>query len=81
MGVMNITDFRLRAAEALQRVEAGEIIEITRNNRPIAELRPREGFSDAEWNAASRRMIQLMKQGQNLGGGPLTLSDRYGEAG
>ncbi len=80
MGVMTITDFRLHAGDAVERVEAGEIIEITKNNRTIAELRPKRGVHDAEWNEASKSMIELMRSGLHLGGGPFTEEDKYGDA-
>jgi antitoxin (DNA-binding transcriptional repressor) of toxin-antitoxin stability system len=70
----------LHAEDAMARVEAGEIIEITRHNRTIAELRPRRGAGDAEWNAAAKAMVVAMREGFDLGGGPFTEEDRYGSA-
>lgn len=77
---MTITEFRRHADAALARAEAGEIIEITKNNRTVAELRPKRGAHDVEWNAASREMIDLMRIGFHLGGGPFTAEDKYGDA-
>jgi antitoxin (DNA-binding transcriptional repressor) of toxin-antitoxin stability system len=48
MSVMTVTDFRWHPQDAMSHVEAGEIIEITRHNRTIAELRPRRGAGDVE---------------------------------
>ncbi len=79
MGVMTVTDFRLHAADAMARVEAGEIIEITRQNRTIAELRPRNGAGDVAWNAAAKAMVAAMREGFDLGGGPFNEGDKYGD--
>lgn len=79
MGAMNVTDFGTKAKDALERVEAGEIIEITRNNRTIAELRPRRGAHQVEWNQAAREMIDIMRKGVRLGGGPYSEEDKYGD--
>ncbi len=78
MGVMTIGEFKAQSDEALARAAAGEIIEITKNNLTIAELRPKRGAHDAEWNAASRGMIDLMRTGFSLGGGPFTTEDKHG---
>jgi len=48
MSVMTVTDFRWHPQDAMSHVEAGEIIEITRHNRTIAELRPRRDAGDVE---------------------------------
>ena len=80
MGAMNVSEFKLRADDALERVEAGEIIEITRHNRAVAELRPKRGVHDVEWNRASKEMITIMRHGFELGGGPYTEDDKYGDA-
>ena len=55
---VSIRDLRNEGGRVLDRVERGEIITITRNGRPVAELRPlpRRARSLAELNA---RFAQL----------------------
>lgn len=78
MGVMTIAEFRLHPEDALARVEAGETLEIMRDARVVAEMRPKADVSDRD--AARRRMKELLSIGLHLGGGPVTIQDRYGDA-
>lgn len=80
MGVMSVREFNANSSRAIARAEAGETIEITKNNRTVAELRPKRGAHDIEWNAASKRMIDVMRKGLHLGGAPITAEDKYGDA-
>ena len=41
MTIMSIREFNANVSKALARAEAGEVIEITRNGKPVAELRPK----------------------------------------
>jgi len=80
MGVMSIREFNANVSSAVARAEAGETIEIMKNNRTVAELRPKRGAHDAQWNGASKAMDRLMRDGFDLGGEPLTTEDKYGDA-
>lgn len=40
MGTVSIRDLRNRGADVLDRVAAGEHLTVTRDGRPVAELRP-----------------------------------------
>lgn len=80
MGVMSIREFNANVSSAIARAEAGETIEITKNNRTVAELRPKRGAHDVEWNRASKAMADIMKRGLDLGGKSLSTEDKYGDA-
>ena len=40
MGTVTIRDLRNRGGDVMDRVEAGEQVTVTRDGRPVAELRP-----------------------------------------
>jgi antitoxin (DNA-binding transcriptional repressor) of toxin-antitoxin stability system len=80
MGIMSIREFNANVSAAIARVEAGEIIEITKNNRTVAELRPKRGPHDPEWVRASEEMMAIMRRGIDLGGQKFTEEDKYGDA-
>lgn len=80
MGVMSVREFNANASRAIARAEAGETIEITKNNRTVAELRPKRGAHDDQWNRASERMIDIMGKGLHLGGATVKAEDKYGDA-
>ncbi|MFN8075881.1 MAG: type II toxin-antitoxin system prevent-host-death family antitoxin [Kineosporiaceae bacterium] len=53
MSEASVRDLRNHGADVLRRVEAGEHVVITRDGRPVAELRPlaRQGMSAAALHA------------------------------
>lgn len=79
MGVISIREFNANVSRTLARVEAGETIEITRNGKIIAELKPKvlRRSDDPEWRANVERLTELLKQGAKLGG-PFTYEERTG---
>ncbi len=77
MGVMTIAKFRLHPEDALRRVEAGETVQITRDARVVAELRPKAELRDRD--AARRRVSEILGAGLHLGGGPVSVEDRHGD--
>ncbi|UZK69220.1 type II toxin-antitoxin system prevent-host-death family antitoxin [Sphingomonas sp. S1-29] len=79
MTAISITEFKQNIAQLIDRAAKGEVIEVTQNNRTIVELRPRRGASDAEWNAANKRMIDTMRRGFVLEAGTITEDDKYGD--
>lgn len=80
MGVMSVREFHANVSSAISRAEAGEVIEITKNNRTVAELRLRRGAHDVEWNRASKEMVEIMREGFDLQGIRPTEEDKYGDA-
>jgi prevent-host-death family protein len=80
MGVMSIREFNANSSKAIARAEAGEVIDITRNGKPVAELRPKRKnrMDDPEWRAAYERMLERMKTGIPGLHGPATYEERTG---
>lgn len=80
MAVMSIREFNANVTKAIARAEAGEVIEITRNGKPVAELRPRRKnrMDDPEFRAAYERMVARMKDGIPGLSGPATYEERTG---
>jgi prevent-host-death family protein len=61
MRAISARDLRIHTAEVLRRVEAGEEIEVLRDNRPIARIIPLSGRS--RWLPASEISRQLLSRG------------------
>jgi prevent-host-death family protein len=80
MGVMSVRELNANLSKALARAEAGEIIEITRNGKPIAQLRtkPVNKLDDPEFKAAYERMLEGFKIGIPGLSGPATYEERTG---
>jgi prevent-host-death family protein len=79
MTLMSIREFNANTSKAIARAEAGEVIEITRNGKPVAELRAkRKNRMDPEVRAAYERMIARMKTGIPGLRGPATYEERTG---
>ncbi len=79
MGILSIREFNANISKVLARVEAGETLDITRNGKVIAELRPKRE-RDAAWWKAYDESVALMKKGIPLGIGKVTQEDKYGDA-
>jgi antitoxin (DNA-binding transcriptional repressor) of toxin-antitoxin stability system len=77
MTLMSIREFNANTSKAIARAEAGEVIEITRNGKPVAELR-KNRMDDPEVRAAYERMIARMKTGIPGLRGPATYEERTG---
>lgn len=80
MGIMTIRELNANVSEAIARVEGGETLDITRYGKVVAELRPKPIARDAAWYAAVARVDATLEKGLDLGGGPLTEADKYGDA-
>ncbi len=80
MTVMSIREFNAQVSKAIARAEAGEVIEITRNGKPVAELRAKRQskFNDPEWRAAYERMVKGFEKGIPGLSGPATYEERTG---
>ena len=82
MGAMSIREFNSNISKALSAAEKGEDIVLTRHGKHVLRV-TREGVEDlAEQQpmtreAARLRMIELMRQGIDLGG-PFTHDERNG---
>ncbi len=77
MGVLSIREFNANVSKALSRVEAGEVLEISKNGVIIAELRPKQRMrrSDPEWLRAGEALRKLMANPIAFGG-PASYEER-----
>lgn len=80
MGVMSIREFNTNMSKAIARAEAGEVIRITRNGKPVARLVPdrQSRMDDPEFRAAYARMVNRMERGIPGLTGPATYEERTG---
>ncbi len=79
MASMTISELNGNISRAIARVEAGEVIEIFRNNRPVAEIRPKRGAPDPELDRVAKAAYDFMKQGLPLNVDRITQEDKYGD--
>lgn len=80
MGQLSIRELNSNISKAIARVEAGETIDITRNGKAIAELRPKRPVRDAAWWKAWRETKELLERGLPINAGRITAEDKYGDA-
>ena len=80
MAVMSIREFNANTSKAIARAEAGEVIEITRNGKPVVEMRARRKnrLDDPDVKAAYERIVERMKIGIPGLQGPATYEERSG---
>jgi antitoxin (DNA-binding transcriptional repressor) of toxin-antitoxin stability system len=80
MGVMSIREFNANTSAAFAKVEAGEILDITKNGRIIATLRPKRInlMDDPEYRLAHEEMIALFRGGLPYLGGAASYEERTG---
>ena len=80
MTSLSVRELNSNISKALARVEAGETLDITRNGKVIAELRPKRPVRDAKWWKAARESDEFLRKGLPLGIGRITEEDKYGDA-
>lgn len=80
MGVMSIREFNANTSKAFAKVEAGESIDVTRNGKVIAEIRPKRTsrMDDPEFRARWERMLKGLDEGVPGLVGPATYEERTG---
>jgi antitoxin (DNA-binding transcriptional repressor) of toxin-antitoxin stability system len=80
MGVMSIREFNANTSAAFAKVEAGEVIEVTRNGKVIAEIRPKRAnrMDDPEFRKNWENMIEHMRKGIPGLKGPFSYEERTG---
>ncbi|HKX22102.1 MAG TPA: hypothetical protein VJM81_02380 [Rhizorhapis sp.] len=78
MGVMSIREFNANVSAAFAKVEAGETLEITRNGKVIAEVRPKRKsrMDDPEFRAAREKLLKHLETGIPGLHGPATYDER-----
>ena len=80
MAAVSIREFNANISKVIARVEAGETLDITRNGKAIAELRPKGRVRDAAWWKAYDEMVEVMRKGIPGKIGKITYEDKYGDA-
>ena len=80
MGVMSIREFNANISSAFAKVEAGETLEITRNGKVIAEIRPKRmnRMEDPEFREKWERFVEGLEKGIPGLTGPATYEERTG---
>ncbi len=80
MGVMSIREFNANASAAFAKVEAGETIEVSKNGKVFAEIRPKRKnrMDDPEFRGAYERLVEGFKTGIPGLTGPATYEERTG---
>jgi antitoxin (DNA-binding transcriptional repressor) of toxin-antitoxin stability system len=80
MGVMSIREFNKNASAAFAKVQAGEVLDITKNGKVIATLsaKPQNRMDDLEYRAAHEEMIALFRGGLPYLGGAASYEERTG---
>jgi antitoxin (DNA-binding transcriptional repressor) of toxin-antitoxin stability system len=80
MGVMSIREFNANTSAAFAKVEAGESLDITKNGKVIAEIRPKRAnrMDDPEYRARYEKMLAGMREGIPGLSGPATYEERTG---
>jgi antitoxin (DNA-binding transcriptional repressor) of toxin-antitoxin stability system len=78
VGVMSIREFNANTSAAFAKVEAGESLEITKNGKVIAEIRPKRvsRMDDPEYRAKWEAMMASMREGIPGLNGPFTYEER-----
>ena len=79
MGAMSVRELNANISKVLARVQAGETLDITRNGKVIAELRPKRPVRDAAWWKAYDEAIAMMRKGFPGTIGKITEEDKYGD--
>lgn len=77
MGVVSMTELKSNLFDVMGRVENGEVVEITKHGRVVAEIRPRTGdwLVDPQPSEARATLVELMDRGLDIGG-PATYDER-----
>jgi antitoxin (DNA-binding transcriptional repressor) of toxin-antitoxin stability system len=80
MGVMSIREFNKNTSAAFAKVEAGESLDITKNGKVIAEIRPKRAnrMDDPEYRARHQEMMALLRKGLPGLKGPASYEERTG---
>ncbi len=79
MGALSIRDFNSNISKALARVASGETIEIMRNGKVFAEIRPKTAarLADPAWRRNFAELMDLLDQDLPLRG-PFSYDERTG---
>lgn len=80
MTAMSVRELNANLSRAIARAEAGEVIEITRNGRPVVELRAKRAnmMDDPTLRDVHARMMAKLREGVPGLSGPATYEERTG---
>ncbi|MEO7240525.1 MAG: hypothetical protein ABIW16_03925 [Sphingomicrobium sp.] len=77
--VVSVRELNANISKTLARVEAGETLDIAKNGKIIAEIRPKPKMADAAWRRAYEGSVAFLHQGIELNVGKVTEADKYGD--
>jgi prevent-host-death family protein len=82
MAALSIRELNANISKVIERVEAGEVVNVSRNGRVVAEIRPKivRPVRDGRYWKARKEIERLLNEGLPLNIGKATLEDRYGDA-
>lgn len=80
MAALSIRDLNGNISKVIDRVEAGEVVDVSRNGKVVAEIRPKRPVRDAEWREAKRKLEDSLRSAFLTGIGKVSEDDRYGDA-
>ena len=80
MGSLTVRELNQNISGVLSRVANGEAIDILRNGKVIAEIRPKTQIRDDAWRAAYRESVTLLRKGIRAEIGAISEDDKYGDA-
>ena len=80
MTALSVRELNSNISKVLARVEAGETLDIMRNGKVIAELRPKDRKTDAAWRKAHKKSVEVLRKGFPAHIDRITEDDKYGDA-
>lgn len=79
MPVVSVRELNANISKALARVEAGETLDIAKNGKIFAEIRPKLRQTNDAWRKAYKQSVQFLRRGLDLNVGRVTEADKYGD--
>jgi len=79
MNAITIRELNTNISKAIARVEAGETLDILKNGKVVAEIRPKPRERDEAWLKAYRESVEFMRVGLPIGAGKISEDDKYGD--
>ncbi len=80
MSTVTVRELNANISKAIARVEAGETLEIMKNGRVVAEMRPHMREQSEAWRRAHKDSATFLRRGINLGIGRVKAADKYDDA-
>jgi antitoxin (DNA-binding transcriptional repressor) of toxin-antitoxin stability system len=80
MSAVTVRELNANISKVLSRVAAGETLEIMRNGKVIAELRPKDRRSNEAWRKAYKESVRVLRKGFPAKVESISEDDKYGDA-